>query len=83
MLSSGIGMATRDFDCILCQRHFSRMTADAILPGEMVCDECLAKLCQLDEKHIGRYVVEQLAGRGIQDKELEKRIISVIRKHTR
>jgi hypothetical protein len=81
MLSSGIGMVAREFECILCQRHFSRMTADATLTAEMICDICLAELSQLGADRLTEQVSELLGNRGIQDEELEKRIVSIIQGH--
>jgi len=81
MISAGIGISVRDFKCILCQRHFSRMSADAILPNEMVCDECLDKLSNLDEEALVKHVAEALARSSLHDKELERGIRSMIQNH--
>lgn len=81
MLSSGICMAVRDFDCILCQRHYARMSADAILPVGLICDECLDEFCQLEGNNLRKHVSERLAGRSPQNKELENGIVSAIEWH--
>ncbi len=81
MISLGICMATRDINCLLCQRHFLRMTADAIFPDEQICDECLAELGQLDGEALKKHVAEQLARRASQDIELEKMIVSAIQRY--
>lgn len=78
MVELGICMAARDFDCILCQRHFSRMSADLILPEDLICDECLAELWRLEGDELGKYVSQHLARRTLQDKELENRIVETI-----
>ena len=77
MISAGIGMAARNYECILCRQPFSRMTADAVLSGEMICDECLAKLSQFDEDGLRKHVSQQLVANGIRDKELEDRITRI------
>jgi hypothetical protein len=56
----GIAMAVRDFECLLCRREFSRMTADFIIMEEQVCDECLKDLCQLEGDECARQVSRRL-----------------------
>lgn len=76
-LGLGIGIADREFDCILCGRHFSQMTADLILPEDKICAECLEKLWRLEGDTLREYLLQRLAKLGFQDKEIE-RIIKVI-----
>lgn len=78
MVSLGVCMAVRDFDCILCQRHFSRMSADLILLEDQICDECLAELWRLEGDELGKYISQHLAKRGLQDKELESGIVETV-----
>jgi hypothetical protein len=63
MLSLGVSMASREFECSLCGRRFTRMSADLMLPETKVCDECLAALGPLDEvalrEEINRRVAER------------------------
>jgi hypothetical protein len=78
MVGLGVCMAVRDFDCILCQRHFSRMSADLILLNDLICDECLAELGQLEGDELRKRVSQHLARRALQDKELESRIVETV-----
>lgn len=78
MVSLGVCMAVRDFDCILCQRHFSRMSGDLILPEDLICDECLAELWQLEGDVLREYVSQHLAKRGLRNKEVENRIVETV-----
>jgi len=79
MVGLGICMAVRDFDCILCQRHFSRMSADLILPEDLICDECLAELWRLEGDELRKYVSQHLARRALQDKGLENGIVETVK----
>lgn len=77
-LSLGVCMANREFDCILCGRHFSRMTADAIFFVEQICDECLEELWQLNEAARREHVSQQLTKRGIQDEGFKNGLLEAI-----
>jgi hypothetical protein len=77
-LSLGIGMANREFVCILCKRNFSRMMGDLIIVEESICDECLEELSQLDEKALRAHVPQRLAEQGLRDQEIADRIIQAI-----
>lgn len=59
----GIAMAVREFDCLLCQRKYSRMTADAIFPANQLCDDCLAELNQLEGDDLRARIAQRLAER--------------------
>jgi 5-methylcytosine-specific restriction endonuclease McrA len=61
MESLGVCIATRDFECTLCGRPFSRQTGDLILPADEVCDECLAAFGPLDEKDLWATIARRRA----------------------
>ncbi len=63
MCSLGICMTEREFECLLCGRQFTRMSADLILPENRVCDECLAALGPLDEAALRNEITRRLAAR--------------------
>ena len=77
-LNLGIGMANREFVCILCKRNFSRMMGDLIIAEESICDECLEELSQLDEDALRAHVPQRLAEQGLGDQEIADRIIQAI-----
>lgn len=77
-LSLGVCMANREFDCLLCERHFSRMTADAIFLEEQICDECLKELWQLNKAARRECVSRQLAKRGPQSEDFANRLLESI-----
>jgi hypothetical protein len=59
MVSLGAFLAVRDFECILCGRPFSRMTADLLLPEDQVCDDCLGTLGPLDENDLRAAIAQR------------------------
>ena len=65
MITLGVAMVPREFECPLCGRQFTRMSGDLVLPEVTVCDACLAKLGPLDgialRKEIERRVAERAA----------------------
>jgi hypothetical protein len=72
-------MADRDLDCILCQRHFTRFCADLILPENLICDECLAELCQLEGDELRKRVSQRLAKSALQHgQEFENEIVRTV-----
>jgi hypothetical protein len=56
----GIAMVDRDFICLLCNRPFSRMTADLIVPTYEVCDECIEGLVQLEVDQLEPEITRRL-----------------------
>lgn len=44
MISLGICMAPRDFECPLCGQKFTRVSADCIPLEDTICASCLAEL---------------------------------------
>jgi len=53
--------AVRDFDCEICRQSFSRGTCDFIVPGDAICDECLAEIANMEEDDLTEFVARQLA----------------------
>lgn len=81
MVSLGIGMAPREFDCLICQHHFTRFCADMILPEYSICDQCLAELRPLEGDELRKRVSRRLAERGArQDKGFEDEIVRAIQR---
>ncbi len=81
MVSLGIGMAPREFDCLICQRHFTRFCADMILPEYSICDQCLAELRPLEGDELRRRVSQRLAESGSQrGKGFEDEIVRAIQR---
>ncbi len=56
-----VGMCVRDFECTLCQRHFSMMYGDLIVAEELICDECQKELWPLEDDELRERVSEKLA----------------------
>ena len=58
-----VGLALREFECTLCQRRFTLLSGDLILPGPSICDECLRALWELEgdalTKHISGCLKEE------------------------
>jgi hypothetical protein len=46
----------REFECTLCQRRFTLLSADLMLPQPAFCDECLKALWGLDAAALTRHV---------------------------
>jgi hypothetical protein len=53
-------MALRDFDCILCQSSFEKMSGDLIIPQPDLCDDCLKEVWEMDGDALTAYVAEHL-----------------------
>jgi hypothetical protein len=79
MAGLGIGIAPREFECILCQQHFTLLCGDLIVTEYLICDECLAELQQLEEdelrEHISQHLAEDVPRH---DKEFEDEIVRTI-----
>jgi hypothetical protein len=60
-ITLGVCMAVRDFECLLCGKPYSRMSADCIMPSDRVCDECLAELGRLPEKELWETIARRQA----------------------
>jgi len=43
----GVGIFNREFTCILCNKLYTRLTGDLIVPVDETCDQCLHKLGEL------------------------------------
>ena len=82
-MQTGIAMAGRNFECVLCGQKFTRFTPDALLLSEhLVCDDCIKELLVFGEEELKSLVSERL-DRNPQNHspELEKAVIEVIRKY--
>ena len=55
-ITLGVGMAVRDFECLLCGKPFSRFCGDLIVPEHQVCDECLAEVSHLHGRELWAYI---------------------------
>ena len=49
-------MALRNFECTLCQRSFTLLSGDLILPGPNICDECLLALWELESDALTKHI---------------------------
>jgi hypothetical protein len=77
--SLGIAMVPREFECLICQRRFSRVCGDLILPEYMICDDCLDGLLQLEGEELKRQISERLAQSGSSSGEgLEDQIVLAV-----
>jgi hypothetical protein len=75
----GAVFANRDFECILCQRHFTRASADLILTDDMICDDCLGELQGMNENDLREHVSQQLGKNPARcSQELEDEIVRII-----
>ncbi len=61
MTGLGIGMALREFECMLCQKHYTLLCGDLVLPEYLLCDECLAELQPLEEDELRKHVSQNLS----------------------
>ena len=50
------GLAVREFECILCDRRFTLLRQDFILPWTLICDECLVEIWALEEDALAEYL---------------------------
>lgn len=82
-MKAGIAMANRSFQCVLCQRQFTRFGPDAsLLSANLVCDDCLTELRQLEGDELRVQVSKRLAeGMSHRDQELESTIIKIVQEH--
>ena len=79
MKGFGVCMTARDFECILCQRHFTRVSGDMILTEDLICDDCLVELYQMEENELRRQVSKRLvANPSRTSQEFEKEVIRII-----
>jgi hypothetical protein len=62
MITLGVAMVPREFECPLCGRQFTRVSGDLIPPEATVCDECLAELGPLDEVTLRKEIERRRAG---------------------
>jgi len=53
-------LALREFECTLCQQHFTLLSGDLILPGPRICDECLKVLWELEGDALEKHISERL-----------------------
>ena len=67
-------MAVREFECVLCQAHFTLLSGDLIVPETLICDECLAELWPLQGDALMERISGRLVERTPQQAALEKRI---------
>jgi len=61
MTGLGIGMAPREFECMLCQKHYTLLCGDLVLPEYLLCDDCLAELRPLEEDELREHVSQHLS----------------------
>jgi hypothetical protein len=81
MESFGVCMTDRSFECILCQRHFTRFCADLILTEDLICDDCLGELRQMEEDELRKHVSQRLAkSASHQNRKFEDEIVQIIQK---
>jgi hypothetical protein len=79
MASLGIAMVPREFDCLICQRRFSRVCGDLILPEYQICDDCLDELVQLEGDPLRKRIAERLdEGGSRRDERLEDEIVRAV-----
>ena len=55
-------MAVREFECILCQGHFTLLSGDLMLPEPVICDECLVEVWLLEGDVLAKHISKHLAG---------------------
>ena len=72
-------MAPREFECILCQAHFTLLSGDLMVPYPVICDDCLVELWQLEGDALVEHVSKRLAENRSPNK---KHIESYIRQGT-
>ena len=49
------GLAVRDLDCTLCQKRFTLLCGDLIIPSTCICDECLREAWELSGDALTEY----------------------------
>jgi hypothetical protein len=67
-------LALREFECTLCQQHFTLLSGDLILPGPRVCDECLQVLWELEGDALEKHISESLRKASHDGERLESHI---------
>ncbi len=60
MPALGIMLASRDFECTLCQQQFFMLSSDLISPGPYFCDECLRGIWEMEGEVLEKHVAERL-----------------------
>ena len=61
-------LALREFECTLCQRRFTLLSGDLIVPCPRICDECLKGLWALEGDALEKHISESL-GKALKDRE--------------
>ena len=67
MITLGVAMGPREFECPLCGRQFTRISGDFVPPEATVCDDCLAELESLDEIALRKEIERRSAERAASD----------------
>jgi hypothetical protein len=70
------GLAVREFKCSLCQKPFTMLSGDLILPGPNICDDCLREVWELEGEVLVKHVAECS---GLQSEE--KALVNSIMQH--
>jgi hypothetical protein len=83
------GIAVRQLECILCQRSFSMLAGDLIVPEANICDDCLREVWDMDERSLLEHVKNCLSkgeiwegeadGSSMVDMKLVSRIVNNIK----
>ncbi|MBN1920695.1 MAG: hypothetical protein JW892_05585 [Anaerolineae bacterium] len=74
-----VGMVPRDLECFLCQKTFTAVYGDFIVPEDVICDTCRAELAALTEDELRQTVTARLAQRGITDSKCIERVVQTLR----
>jgi hypothetical protein len=78
-MRAGICMANRDFECILCQKQFTRFCGDAFLLSEnLICDDCLIEFQQMEEDELRKLSQHLAKSASHSGREFENEIIRII-----
>jgi hypothetical protein len=56
------GLAVRTYECTLCQRKFTLLSGDLIIPGPRLCDDCLKATWDLEGEELAKHTAACLAG---------------------
>lgn len=67
MITLGVAMVPREFECPLCGRKFTRVSGDFVPPEATVCDECLAELGPIGEIALRKEIERRRAERAASD----------------
>ena len=57
----GVCIAERSFECLLCQRQYTRVSGDLILTEDLICNDCLKEFQRLDESELRKQVSDRLS----------------------